>query len=225
MKALLVGVGDVGEAIAAGRIPPVTMEAVERTRLSGHQIARYGDHGSRTLGFLNLVSGVRVTPGAQWSPRDWAGFWRLWGEFGGNSGAKSTPGNGRRRTETHERSPGDTAPRLRVGTEPQRASILATASACTPGRTYLFRYDATTDQYIFNRAAKGIEPGTYQLRLDLGDGATRTAIVSAGTRATAACARGRGPGPVSAACTPRTLPRRPRSRRPSSRGAARRSRG
>ena len=39
-----------------------------------------------------------------------------------------------------------------------------------------FRYDA--GQYIFNWSTKGLAPGTYRLRLDLGDGVLRTTVVT-----------------------------------------------
>jgi large repetitive protein len=38
----------------------------------------------------------------------------------------------------------------------------------------IFRYDPTTDQYIFNLDTKGLTPGTYQLQVDMGDGVVRT---------------------------------------------------
>ena len=43
-----------------------------------------------------------------------------------------------------------------------------TTSAATTGS--LFRYDATSGQYIYNWGTKGLSVGTYQLRIDLGDG-------------------------------------------------------
>jgi len=42
----------------------------------------------------------------------------------------------------------------------------------------LFRYDALTGQYIFNWGTKGLTTGTYQLKVDLGDGATHIVTVS-----------------------------------------------
>jgi hypothetical protein len=42
----------------------------------------------------------------------------------------------------------------------------------------LFRYDATSGQYIYNWGTKGLTPGSYQLRIDLGDGVSHTVIVS-----------------------------------------------
>jgi tRNA U38,U39,U40 pseudouridine synthase TruA len=33
-----------------------------------------------------------------------------------------------------------------------------------------FRYNASDKQYMFNLSTKNLKPGTYQLRIDLGDG-------------------------------------------------------
>jgi hypothetical protein len=49
-------------------------------------------------------------------------------------------------------------------------------AAATTGNT--FRYDPTSGQYIFNLATKGLSTGTWSLRIDLGDGASRTATIS-----------------------------------------------
>jgi hypothetical protein len=38
----------------------------------------------------------------------------------------------------------------------------------------LFRYDAAEKQYIFNFSTRNLKAGTYQLRVDLGDGVSRT---------------------------------------------------
>src|SRR5262249_5289156 len=46
------------------------------------------------------------------------------------------------------------------------------ASAATTGN--LFRYDATSGQYVFDWSTKGLSPGTYELQINLGDGVTRT---------------------------------------------------
>jgi hypothetical protein len=51
----------------------------------------------------------------------------------------------------------------------------STASASTGN---LFRYDATTGQYIFNWGTKGLTTGTYQLKVDLGDGVVHIVLVS-----------------------------------------------
>lgn len=51
-----------------------------------------------------------------------------------------------------------------------------TTAAATTGN--LFRYDATSDEYIFNWGTKGLTTGTYQLRIDLLDGTTNTVRVS-----------------------------------------------
>ena len=50
------------------------------------------------------------------------------------------------------------------------------SSAATTGN--LFRYDATSGQYIFNWGTKGLTAGTYQIRVDLGDGVAHTVLVS-----------------------------------------------
>jgi hypothetical protein len=49
-------------------------------------------------------------------------------------------------------------------------------AAATTGNA--FRYDATSGQYIFNLATKGLSTGTWSLQIDLGDGASRTATIS-----------------------------------------------
>ena len=52
---------------------------------------------------------------------------------------------------------------------------LSTAAA-DAGNT--FRYDATSGQYIFNWSTKGLTSGSYQLKVDLGDGVSRTVNLS-----------------------------------------------
>ncbi|QIK74578.1 PxKF domain-containing protein [Nocardioides piscis] len=52
---------------------------------------------------------------------------------------------------------------------------ISTSSATTGN---LFRYDATSGQYVFNLSTKTLSGGTYQLRVDLGDGANRTVNIS-----------------------------------------------
>ena len=51
----------------------------------------------------------------------------------------------------------------------------STGSADT-GNT--FRYDGTNNQYIFNLSTKGFSQGTWQIRIDLGDGTQRTVLIS-----------------------------------------------
>jgi hypothetical protein len=51
-----------------------------------------------------------------------------------------------------------------------------TSNPASAGST--FRYDATSGQYIYNWGTKGLSAGTYQLRIDLGDGTTNTVQVS-----------------------------------------------
>jgi hypothetical protein len=59
-----------------------------------------------------------------------------------------------------------------VGTDLEATS---TASATTGN---LFRYDVSTGQYVFNWGTKGLTTGSYQLKIELGDGVVRTVIVS-----------------------------------------------
>jgi hypothetical protein len=42
----------------------------------------------------------------------------------------------------------------------------------------VFRYDASSQQYIFNWSTNGLTAGTYKLGIDLADGASRTVRVS-----------------------------------------------
>ena len=58
-----------------------------------------------------------------------------------------------------------------VGTE-----IAAGSTTATSGN--LFRYDTESAQYVLNWATKGLGAGTYQLRVDLGDGTTNAVRVS-----------------------------------------------
>lgn len=59
-----------------------------------------------------------------------------------------------------------------LGTELEAAST----SAATSGN--LFRYDPTSNQYIFNLSTKGLEAGTYQVSIILGDGTTKKVQIS-----------------------------------------------
>jgi hypothetical protein len=59
-----------------------------------------------------------------------------------------------------------------TGTEAEAIST----SAANNGN--MFRYDPTGNQYIFNLATKGLSVGTYQLRLDFGDGVRNTVNIS-----------------------------------------------
>ena len=45
-------------------------------------------------------------------------------------------------------------------------------------RGNLFRYDPASGQYIFNWGTKGLTSGTYQLRVDLGDGSGHVVFAS-----------------------------------------------
>ena len=74
----------------------------------------------------------------------------------------------------------DLAARLylqRTGAAPTGGVLEAiSTSSATTGN--LFRYDATSGQYVFNLSTKTLSVGTYQLRVDLGDGVTRTVNIS-----------------------------------------------
>jgi hypothetical protein len=59
-----------------------------------------------------------------------------------------------------------------VGSEVEAVST----SAADSGNT--FRYDSTSGQYIFNLNTKGMTQGTWQIRVDLLDGATHSVLVS-----------------------------------------------
>jgi hypothetical protein len=59
-----------------------------------------------------------------------------------------------------------------VGTEEGASST----SAADFGNT--FRYDPVVPQYIFNLATGALTPGTYQARIDLGDGVERAVLFS-----------------------------------------------
>jgi hypothetical protein len=74
----------------------------------------------------------------------------------------------------------DLAARLylqRLGAAATGTSLEAiSTSSATTGN--LFRYDATSGQYVFNLSTKPLSTGTYQLRIDLGDGVTRVVNIS-----------------------------------------------
>ena len=66
---------------------------------------------------------------------------------------------------------------LRVGPGATGDTFEATSTSnATTGN--LFRYDATSGQYIFNLGTKTLSPGMYQLRVDLGDGVPHTVSIS-----------------------------------------------
>ncbi|WP_210438773.1 HYR domain-containing protein [Nocardioides xinjiangensis] len=65
----------------------------------------------------------------------------------------------------------------RLGSAATGTSIEAVSTSnATTGN--LFRYDATSGQYVFNLSTKTLSSGSYQLRIDMGDGVTRTVNVS-----------------------------------------------
>jgi hypothetical protein len=59
-----------------------------------------------------------------------------------------------------------------VGTD---LEAVATNTPASTGNA--FRYDPTSGQYLFNWSTKGFSPGTYVLRIDLGDGALHPVTV------------------------------------------------
>jgi hypothetical protein len=59
-----------------------------------------------------------------------------------------------------------------TGTDVEATS---TAAATTGS---LFRYDSTSQQYVFNWSTRGLSIGTYLIKVDLGDGVTRTVQLS-----------------------------------------------
>ena len=61
--------------------------------------------------------------------------------------------------------------RVGAGATGTDIEAISTSNATTGN---LFRYDATSGQYIFNLGTKTLSAGTYKLRIDLGDGALHT---------------------------------------------------
>jgi hypothetical protein len=59
-----------------------------------------------------------------------------------------------------------------IGSEVEAVSTAAADSGNA------FRYDATAGQYIFNWSTRSLSTGTYQVRIEFGDGLTRTVLVS-----------------------------------------------
>ena len=53
-----------------------------------------------------------------------------------------------------------------------------TPASSANGWGNLFRYDAESQNYILNWDTRGLSPGAWTLRVDMGDGVTRTAIVT-----------------------------------------------
>ena len=64
----------------------------------------------------------------------------------------------------------------RVNAAPGSEVEAISTSNATTGN--LFRYDATAGQYIFNLGTKTLSAGTYQLRIDLGDGVLHTVNIT-----------------------------------------------
>jgi hypothetical protein len=57
-------------------------------------------------------------------------------------------------------------------------TVLEAVSTSNATTGNLFRYDATSNQYVFNLGTKTLSAGTYQLRIDLGDGVSRTVNIT-----------------------------------------------
>jgi hypothetical protein len=64
------------------------------------------------------------------------------------------------------------APCSAAGSEVEAEST----SAATSG--HVFRYSSRNDLYTFNLSTSGLSVGTWQLRIDLGDGVPRTVNIS-----------------------------------------------
>ena len=65
--------------------------------------------------------------------------------------------------------------RVGAGATGTTLEAISTSNATTGN---LFRYDATSGQYIFNLNTKTLSAGTYKLRIDLGDGVLRTVNIT-----------------------------------------------
>ena len=65
--------------------------------------------------------------------------------------------------------------RVGAGSTGTVLEAISTSNATTGN---LFRYDNTAGHYIFNLGTKTLSAGTYQLRIDLGDGAPRTVNIT-----------------------------------------------
>jgi HYR domain len=65
--------------------------------------------------------------------------------------------------------------RIGAGATGTVLEAISTSNATTGN---LFRYDATSGQYIFNLNTKTLSAGTYQLRIDLGDGVLHTVNIT-----------------------------------------------
>ena len=59
-----------------------------------------------------------------------------------------------------------------AGTEQEAASTAA------PDAGTAFRYDGASGQYVFNLSTKALAVGTYQVRIDVGDGTTNAVTIS-----------------------------------------------
>jgi hypothetical protein len=66
--------------------------------------------------------------------------------------------------------------KLPISIPPGPVNEATSTAAATSGN--LFRYDAKAKQYVFNWGTKGLTAGLYQLKIDLGDGVSRTVNVT-----------------------------------------------
>jgi hypothetical protein len=57
-------------------------------------------------------------------------------------------------------------------------SVIEAISTSNATTGNLFLYDATAGQYILNLGTKTLSTGTYQLRIDVGDGVLRTVNIT-----------------------------------------------
>lgn len=65
--------------------------------------------------------------------------------------------------------------RVSDGVAGEEVEAVSAASAIEGNQ---FRYDPTSEQYIFNWSTRALEMGTYRLRIELGDQTTNTVLVS-----------------------------------------------
>ena len=65
--------------------------------------------------------------------------------------------------------------RISSGGSGSELEAISTSNSTTGN---LFRYDATSGQYVFNLNTKTLSAGTYKLRIDLGDGVLRTVNIT-----------------------------------------------
>jgi len=57
-------------------------------------------------------------------------------------------------------------------------TVLEATSTATADSGNTFRYDATSGQYAFNLSTKPLAQGSWQIRIDFGDGTSRVVVIS-----------------------------------------------